>query len=83
MRIAKQVGLVVAGAVVGVLVMTSIRAQAQPEPAAPRLVFKRLTTSDQSAAYLVRDTAGGCYLAAAGGLAPAPEHMCWPQNFPK
>ena len=47
------------------------------------LVFKRLTTSDQSAAYLVRDTAGGCYLAAAGGLAPAPEHMCWPQNFPK
>jgi hypothetical protein len=83
MRIAKQIGLVLAGAVVGVVVMTSIRAQAQPEPAAPRLVFKRLTTSDQSAAYLIRDAAGGCYLAAAGGLAPAPEYQCYPQYFPK
>jgi hypothetical protein len=78
MKLAKQIGLVVLGAVIGALATTSIRAQAQPPSAPPRLVFHQVTTSQKSAAYIVKDTkSSGCWLSVAGALAQAPEYLCY------
>jgi hypothetical protein len=78
MTMAIRLGWILVGIVIGVVLMTSIRAQAQPNARQPaRLVFLQVPASDNSATYFIKDTKNGaCWLAAAGGIAPAPEVSC-------
>jgi hypothetical protein len=80
MRIGHPVAWMLVGIALGMLAMTSVRAQPQATPAeSRRLHYIAVATDEPSGlgAFFIKDTkSGACWLSASNGIAQAPDFAC-------